>query len=340
MKGASQEYREDLMKAAQLLGTGKMEIREVPKPSPRDGEVLIRVREVGICGSDFSKYQGHNGGILPVIPGHEAVGEIAALGSGVNDIRIGERVALQPSLACGTCSTCLNGWDNICPNKIRLGVDRDGAFAEYVTAPRRVVWTLPDDLSFRDAVLTEPLAVVVHGTKKLPPTAEDRVLAYGTGTLGLFFLQMASLAGAHMTALNTSKPRLEAARQFGADTFSSWERLEAESPRGFTAVYETTGHPAALSQIVTWCAPGARILLVGLSSHDSSVPTAAIARKELLIQGTIVYRNEFSEAIQLLRSGRIRTDLFITHRYPLEKLPEALAEFRSPNRIKDVIVMP
>ena len=328
------------MKASLLFGTEKIEIREVPKPSPREGEVLIRVREVGICGSDFSKYQGHNGGILPVIPGHEAVGEIAALGPGVNDIRIGERVALQPSLACGTCSACLSGWDNICPNKTRLGVDRDGAFAEYVTAPRKSVWTLPDDLSFEDAVLTEPLAVIVHGTKKLPPTAGDRVLVYGAGTLGLLFLQMASLAGAHMTALNTSEPRLEVARQFGADTFSSWERLEAESPCGFTAVYETTGHPAALSRIVKWCAPGARILLVGLSAQESSVPTAAITRKELLIQGTIVYRNEFPEAIKLLQSGRIRTDLFITNRYPLEKLPEVLAGFRSPKRVKDVIVIP
>ncbi len=328
------------MKAALLFGTEKIEIREVPRPSPREGEVLIRVREVGICGSDFSKYQGHNGGILPVIPGHEAVGEIAALGSGVDDICIGERVALQPSLACGTCSACLSGWDNMCPNKIRLGVDRDGAFAEYVTAPRKFVWNLPDDLSFNDAVLTEPLAVVVHGTKKLPPMAGDRVLVYGAGTMGLLFLQMASLAGAHMTALNTSKPRLEVARQFGADTFSSWERLEAESPRGFTAVYETTGHPVALPQIVRWCAPGGRILLVGLSALESSVPTAAITRKELLIQGTIVYRNEFPEAIKLLQSGRIRTDLFITNRYPLEKLPEVLAEFRSPKRVKDVIIMP
>ncbi|MBU1965718.1 MAG: alcohol dehydrogenase catalytic domain-containing protein [Proteobacteria bacterium] len=224
------------MKAALLVGPQKIEIRDLPVPVPREGEVLVRVREAGICGTDFAKYRGDLGGDFPVIAGHEAVGEIADLGLGVVGIHIGERVAIQPNFACGQCETCRSGMENICPNRVRLGLDVDGVFAEYVTAPRKYVWTLPEGLSDSVAALTEPLSIALHGFQKSAP-----------------------------------------------------------------------------------------------------VPTALIARKELLIQGAMTYRDEFRAAIDLLQKGEIRSDLFITNIYPLEKLPEALAGFRSPQRVKDIV---
>jgi 2-desacetyl-2-hydroxyethyl bacteriochlorophyllide A dehydrogenase len=328
------------MKAALLVGPQKIEIRDLPVPVPREGEVLVRVREAGICGTDFAKYRGDLGGNFPVVAGHEAVGEIAALGPGVAGIRIGERVAIQPNFACGQCETCRSGRENICPNRVRLGLDVDGVFAEYVTAPRKYVWTLPEGLSNSAAALTEPLSVALHGFQKSASAAGDRVLVYGTGTIGLFYVQLAVLSGARVTAFNTSGPRLEVARKLGAiQTFRSGAELEAEKG-DFTIVYETSGAADALAHILQWSAPGARILLTGLPEKDSSIPAALIARKELLIQGAMTYQDEFRTALDLLQKGKIRSDLFITNIYPLDKLPEALADFRSPHRIKDLVRIP
>jgi 2-desacetyl-2-hydroxyethyl bacteriochlorophyllide A dehydrogenase len=328
------------MKAAVLIEPNHIEIRDIPTPSPRAGEVLVRIREVGICGSDSSVYQGYLGGILPVVPGHEAVGEIAALGPDVEGIRIGERVAIQPNFACGTCPTCLSGRENICPQKIRMGIDADGAFAEFAIAPRKYVWSLPDSLSNRDAALTEPLAVAVHGIGKCPPTANDRVLVYGAGAIGLLYIQLAVLSGAHVTVLDIAEPRLSVARELGAaETFISGTQLEAAS-RDFTVVYETSGTSDALGHIVQWGAPAARILLAGLPKQESCFPTAPITRKELHIQGAIIYVDEFPKAIELLAKGQIRTDLFFTNVYSLEELSAALADFRSPSRVKDLISIP
>lgn len=325
------------MKAALLVGPQQIEIRDLPVPVPREGEVLVRVREAGICGTDFAKYRGDLGGNFPVIGGHEAVGEVSALGPGVGGIRIGERVAIQPNFACGRCETCRSGRENICPDRVRLGLDVDGVFAEYVTAPRKYLWALPDGLSDSAAALTEPLSVALHGFQKGLPSAEDRVLVYGTGTIGLFFVRLAFLSLARVTAFNTSEPRLEVARKLGAtETFRSGVEMKA-GMGDFRIVYETSGAADALSRIIPWSAPGGKIVLTGLPEKDTSVPAALIARKELLIQGAMTYRDEFPAALDLLLKGEIRPDLFITSILPLERLPEALADFRSPRRIKDII---
>jgi 2-desacetyl-2-hydroxyethyl bacteriochlorophyllide A dehydrogenase len=327
------------MKAAVLIQANQLELRDVPVPTPREGEVLVRIQAVGICGSDFSKYQGYLGGVWPVVPGHEAVGEITALGPGVTGHQVGERVAIQPNFACGTCEICLGGRENCCPQKIRMGIDGDGAFAEYAAVPARYVWRLPEGLSYRDAALTEPLAVAVHGIAKCPPTEKDRVLVYGAGAIGLFYIQLAVLAGAQVAVLDIAEPRLAVARQLGAAvTFSSKAQLE-EAGGGFTLVYETSGTSDALANIVQWCVPGGRILLAGLPKEDSTFSTVLITRKELLIQGAIIYCDEFSQALDLLAQGKIRTDLFITNVCPLEELPAALADFRSPSRVKDLITL-
>ena len=325
------------MKAALLVEPRKIEIRDLPVPMPREGEVLVRVREAGICGTDFAKYRGDLGGNFPVVAGHEAVGEIASLGPGVTGMRIGERVAIQPNFACGQCETCRSGRENICPHRVRLGLDVNGVFAEYVTAPRKYVWKVPEGLSDSAAALTEPLSVALHGFQKCTPVSGDRVLVYGTGTIGLFYVRLAVLSGARVTAFNTSAPRLEVARKLGAtETFRSTTELEAKKG-DFTVIYETSGAANALAHIIPWSAPGARLLLTGLPEKDSPIPAALIARKELLIQGAMTYRDEFGAALALLQKGEIRSELFITNIYPLDKLPEALAGFRSPHRIKDLI---
>ncbi len=325
------------MKAAVLIQPGRIEILDIPVPVPREGEVLVRIVGAGICGTDFAKYKGDLQGNFPVVAGHEGVGRVAALGPGVEGISAGDMVAIQPNFACGTCETCRSGRGNICPNRIRMGLDVNGVFAEYATAPRQYVWKLPEDLPWERAALIEPLSVALHGIGKISSSAADRVLVYGTGAIGLLYVQLAVLAGAEVTAFNTSEGRLAAARRLGAvKTASSLEQLGAGSG-DFTVIYETSGSADALSRIIQLAAPGARILLTGLPEKESLIPAALIARKELLIAGAMTYIHEFGEAIDLLQKGSICTDVFVTGIYPLEKLPGALADFRSPSRIKELV---
>jgi 2-desacetyl-2-hydroxyethyl bacteriochlorophyllide A dehydrogenase len=325
------------MKAAVLLSPGRMEIRDVPVPLPREGEVLVCIHGAGICGTDFAKFKGELQGNFPIVAGHEGVGRVAALGPGTGGISVGEMVAIQPNFACGKCETCRSGRGNICPDRVRLGLDVDGVFAEYATAPAKYVWRLPEGLPWEAAALTEPLAVALHGIRKIAPLAADRVLVYGTGAIGLLYVQLAVLAGAEVTAFNPSPGRLAAARKLGAPkTVNSRDELELQSG-DFSVIYETSGSADALGQIIRVAAPGARILLTGLPERESLLPAALIARKELLIEGAMTYTDEFPAAIALLQQGAIRADVIITNIYPLEQLPGALADFRSPTRIKDLV---
>ncbi|MDI6725715.1 MAG: alcohol dehydrogenase catalytic domain-containing protein [Smithellaceae bacterium] len=328
------------MKAALLIEPGKIEIGDVPVPSPGRGEVLVRIREAGICGSDYAKFTGQLGGPYGIIPGHEAAGEIAALGPGVQGHEPGDRVVIQPNIACGECEICRRGRENICPRKVRLGIDVHGAFAQYVTLPARYVWNLPANLSFSEGALAEPLAVALHGFNKSPSFSGERVLVYGAGVIGLFFIRLAALAGARVTALDPAAPRLAVAARLGAErTLGSLQELEGEAGT-FAVAYETSGTAEALSHIIRLCEPGARIILTGLPKEGTTVLASQIVRKELLIQGAMIYKNEFSGALDLLAKRAIGAEHFISAINPLEKLGKALADFPSPNRVKDLILIP
>ena len=162
------------MKAAVLVEKGKIEVENIQTPEPGPGEVLIRVIVAGICGSDHSLYYGKFGVPFPVIPGHEASGRIEKLGPGVSDLAVGQRVTIQPNLSCFSCPLCLSGHQNICPAKLRLGVDTNGVFAEYVKVPANRLWPIPKGLEDEVAVFAEPLATAVHAMKIMAPQKGDR----------------------------------------------------------------------------------------------------------------------------------------------------------------------
>jgi 2-desacetyl-2-hydroxyethyl bacteriochlorophyllide A dehydrogenase len=328
------------MKAAVLLGPREVEIREVPTPKPGTGEVLIRIREAGICGTDYALYSGKLVTQFPIIPGHEATGEVAALGPEVKGVGIGDRVTIQPNLFCGKCSMCLKGMGNICLNKVRLGLDIDGVFAQYIAVPEKNVWRLPKDLPFSVGTLIEPLSVALHGIQKCPPAPGEKVLVFGVGVIGLLFVQLAVLAEGWVAAFDIAEPRLAIAMELGTKkAFDSVADLEKEAG-SFSVVYETSGIAEALSHIVKLCSPGGRVVITGLPEGEFPVSTTQIVRKELIVQGSMIYKDEFQTAIDLLNEGKIRTDLFISGTYPLDKLLQAMEDFRSPKRVKTLIQMP
>jgi threonine dehydrogenase-like Zn-dependent dehydrogenase len=221
-----------------------------------------------------------------------------------------------------------------------LGLDIDGVFAQYVTAPYKYIWPLPEDLSSSVGILTEPLSVALHGIEKCPPSSGERILVYGAGVIGLLFVQLAVLSKGMVAAFDIAEPRLAIAMELGAKKiFNSISELEKEAG-SFSIIYETSGIPEAFSHIVKLCAPGGRIVLTGLPEREFPVSTTHIVRKELVVQGSMIYKDEFPAAINLLKRGEIKTQLLISETYPLENLSQALEDFRSPKRVKTLIQMP
>jgi L-iditol 2-dehydrogenase len=332
------------MKAAVLEDHQSIRVQEIRKPAPSAGEVLIKVSLGGICGSDHSVYHGKIKAPLPVVPGHEAVGTVVASGDRVSNLELGQRVTIQPNFSCHRCELCAAGYSNICASKIRLGVDINGVFADYVKVPARYVWPIPEDLDDEVAIFTEPLAVCVHALKRRPPRKGERALIFGAGVMGLLALQLAVHHGAAVTAVDLSKRRLALARQLGAV-----ETICAQTPidegtledhfNKFDVIYETSGALVALDQAIRLAACHGTIVVLGLPGKENPVCADQVVRKELQLLGSIIYTDEFPETIEILREGQIDTAALTTAKVQLAELDEALRGFSSPERVKTLVQM-
>ena len=325
------------MKAAVLIEPRKLIIEDMKTPEPGSEEVLIKFSLAGICGSDHTLYHGKFGVPLPVIPGHEAIGRIEEIGDGVSGLAVGQRVTVQPNFSCGSCPLCRAGHKNICPSKIRLGVDTNGVFAEYAVAPADYVWPVPDGIEDEVAVFTEPLAVTVHALNIWAPQKGDQTLVFGSGIMGLLALQLAAAKGAEVTACDLVETRLAMAKQLGAfSTIGPGDSFESFYDT-FKVIYETSGSPVALEKVIRLAAPRGKIVILSLPGKDHPVPTDLIVRKELQIMGSLIYTNEFPESMDILKSGKIKTDLLNTGKLSLNELDNALREFASPERMKMLV---
>lgn len=325
------------MRAAVLEEIQSIRVKDVPIPEPRDNEVLIKISLAGICGSDYSLYYGKFGVSLPVIPGHEAVGTIVRIGSGVNRLAVGQRVTIQPNFSCGKCPLCTSGHGNLCTSKIRLGIDANGVFAEYTIVPAGYVWPIPNDMPDEVAVFTEPLSVCVHALNTTAPKKGDQVMIFGAGVIGLLTLQLAVSRGAAVSAMDLSEPHLAMAKALGAQL-----TLGAEAPietyfNKFDMIYETSGAPTALDLSIRLAAPKGKIVVLGLPGKTHPVLPDLIVRKELRIFGSIIYTEEFPDSINLLKTDVVDTQKLSTSRIALSDLNDALDHFHSPGRVKTLI---
>ncbi len=325
------------MKSAVLVEPCKLIVTDTPPPEPGPGEVLIRVSLAGICGSDHTLYHGRFGVPMPVIPGHEAIGRIEEIGDGVSDVRVGQRVTIQPNFSCGGCALCRAGHKNICPSKVRLGVDTNGVFAELVKVPADYVWPIPDGLADDVAVFTEPVAVIAHAMQVHSPRKGDRTLIFGAGIMGLLCLQLAAAKGAEVTACDIMQSRLAMAKQLGASRIIGTKEPIEPSYGTFDVIYETSGASGALDQVIRLAAPRAKIVVLSLPGQEHPVSTDLIVRKELQIMGSLIYTDEFPEAMDILKRGQIKTDLLNTGKLSLDQLDNALREFASPERMKMLV---
>lgn len=327
------------MKAAVIKGVKILAIEEIAIPEPGDQELLIRVQLAGICGSDSSLYQGKLAAPFPVIPGHEAIGTIAATGSKTERFSVGQRVTIHPNYFCGECPMCRKGLTNICRSKIRLGVDIDGVFADYAVIPEKAARAVPDGLPDEVAVFAEPLAVAAHAVKLAGLKEQESVMVFGAGVIGQLTLQMALLHSRDITACDLVTARLELAMRMGARQVISTQADLDACESGFDVVFETSGAPPALEMAIKLTAPGGRIILLGLPGQSHPVSTVKIVRKELNILGSMIYTDEIDACLKILAQGRVQTRPLVSGIIPLDQLAANLDNFSAPERMKTLIAI-
>jgi len=300
---------------------------------------------VGLCGTDYRIWSGDRPVDYPRILGHEFVGRIESVGRDVGHVTVGQRVVAEPNYWCGRCPLCLEGNRNLCAGRTALGIDVDGAFAEMVRLPARCCWPVADAVPDDEAVLAEPLAVVVRAVNRGAPKPGETAAVVGAGTLGLLALQVLRAAETRVLVVSRSPRRFELARELGAaETHAVGDGpLDATARRfsgreGVDLVVETAGTAEAVNHALALVRPGGRVVLTGLPHESTTLSFFPIVRHEVTIVGSMIYQDEFPQALRLLEQGRVRTRSLLTHRFELDAIDAAFAAHREPTSIKVTVV--
>lgn len=322
------------MKAARFLGKGKMAVEEIPIREPGPKDVVIKVKYCGICGTDVHIFHGEKGSAEvtpPVTLGHELSGEVAAVGEGVDRLKVGDRVSADPNTYCGSCCFCANGKKHLCPSMKGLGTAVDGGFAEYVTVPEETVYLVPDQVSDEAAAMIEPISCCLHGMDLTQIQLGDTVMIVGTGNIGLIMVQLARYGGAScIIAVEPNEKRREKAKLLGADITVDPtkedldEILKEKNIQNIDKVIDCAGLVSTAEYSIGHAGKGAVVMLFGLTGPEDSISLKPfeVFKKELTIKGSFVNPDTFERAIRLLAAGVVRTDLIITGIADLEDIQQ------------------
>jgi L-iditol 2-dehydrogenase len=341
------------MKSLLLSEYSHLEIAEMPAPTPGAGEVLVRVEACGICGSDVHGYDGSSGRrIPPIVMGHEAAGTVAAVGAGVEGFAEGDRVTFDSTVYCGDCEYCARGEINLCENRQVIGVScgdyrRHGAFAEYVVLPQRILYHLPDKLSFAEAAMLEATSVALHAVRVSEAQGSETALVIGAGMIGLLTLQAARAAGCKPVFIaDVDRTRLELARQVGADEalHLSGAKLVAEvlrltEGRGVDLAYEAVGREETVTAAIDSTRKGGTVTLIGNIAPEVKLPLQKVVTRQIRVQGSCASAGEYPQAIELIASGKIKVTPLITAVAPLEDGPRWFERLHAgePNLMKVIL---
>jgi L-iditol 2-dehydrogenase len=335
------------MRAAVLREPGAVVIEERPVPRAGPGEVVVRVRAVGVCGSDTHYYEhGRIGRFVveaPLVLGHEAAGEVTDLGPGVTRLVVGERVSIEPGVPDLTCGQCLAGRYNLCPNMRFFGTPPvDGAFAEYVVVHEAFAHPVPYGVGDDAAALLEPLSVGIWACMKARITAGSRVLITGAGPIGLVSVQAALAFGATEVVVSDVNPiRLALAKELGATLIiDAREARVTDLHCSPDVLLECSGHLPAIGEAIRTLDRAGRAVLVGMGGDEILLPLSVIQERELELTGTFRYAGTWPRAIALVASGRIHLDRLVTGTYRLDQAEEALTACRRDQQSVKVVIHP
>ena len=341
------------MKALLLTGYLHLELAELPRPEIGDVDVLVRVAACGICGSDVHGYDGSTGRrIPPIVMGHEAAGVVEAVGPSVTRFKPGDRVTFDSTIYCGECEYCRAGRNNLCDRREVLGVScgdyrRNGAFAEFVAVPERIMYALPDAVPLEHAALIEAVSVAVHAVGITPLATDDDVLVVGAGMIGLLVIQaLRNAKCGRVLAVDINADRLALAAKLGASlTFDAAkcdavaEVLAATGGRGAATALEVVGTTATIDTAVRGVRKGGSVTLVGNLSPKAEIPLQMIVNREIVLRGSCASNGEYPECIELLASGAIDVRPLISACASLAEAPRWFERLhaREPGLMKVVI---
>ena len=316
-----------------MTAPGKIEFREIETPVPKAGEVLIRIMKIGVCGSDIHVWHGkHPFTSYPVTQGHEVSGEIAALGAGVENLEVGQKVTIQPQVVCGKCYPCRHGKYNLCETLKVMGFQTTGVASEYFAVDAAKVTPLPQEMSFDEGAMIEPLAVAVHAVRKFGDMRGMRVAVLGAGPIGILVAQAAKGMGAESVLItDISDLRLEKARQCGVDFCVNTREADFGEalvssfwPDKADVIYDCAGNNVTMGQAIRCARKGSTIILVAVFAGMAEVDLAVLNDHELDLNTTMMYRNEdYLEAIELVRAGKVDLKPLISKHFAFRDYAEA-----------------
>src|SRR5665647_1290315 len=320
------------MKALVLEEYNKLVYKEVEKPTPEAGEVLVEIKAVGICGSDVHGMDGSTGRrIPPIIMGHEASGVIVEIGKNITGWKIGDRVTFDSTIYKLDDWYTRNGHYNLSDNRMVMGVScsdfkRDGAFAQYVTIPGHILYRIPDNVSFEQAAMVEPVAVALHSINLSGAKINDTAVVCGSGMIGLFIIQLLKQAGCRVIAVDMLPEKLEMAKKAGADYIfnSTSDNVAAEirnftSNRGADLAFEAVGITPTIQTAVESLRKGGTLVLVGNLSPMIELPLQKVVTKELVVKGSCAINGEYPAVLDLISSGKVNVNDMMSAVAPLSE---------------------
>lgn len=326
------------MKAVVLTGIEKMELREVPEPEIRaEGEVLIRIGRVGVCGSDVHYYTsgriGSNIVEYPFVIGHECSGTVAAVGAAVRRVKVGDKVAIDPAIACGNCNQCKVGRKNTCRNLRFLGNPGQiqGCLCEYMVMPEENLYPINERITLGQAVLSEPLSVALYAIEQACMPKAAKIAILGAGPIGLSVLLAAKAEGAAEIYMTEKiNERIDAAGRAGATWVGNPNSQDiiadilALCPAGMDVVYECAGQQETIDQSIELLKPGGKLLIIGIPDFDRLSFAAHTMRREEITLINVRRQNDcVAAAIDFIASGKADVDFMITHRFMPEQSKQA-----------------
>ncbi len=331
-------------------GVGNVELRDIKEPETLPGQVKIRVRAAGVCGTDLHILKDEFRSWPPVVLGHEIAGEIAETGEGVTDFQPGERVTTETYFStCGQCRYCRSGQSNLCLQRRSIGSAVNGGFTQYVVVPARNTHRLPDSVDFEAGALTEPLACVVHAVTKTPTLSPgDVAVIAGPGAIGLLTLQVVKAAGATAVILGVDVDgrRLELARELGADYVVNVQRDDAklivqsitDEGLGADIVYECSGAGTAAAQLLDLVRRRGCYVQIGLFGKPVAWDLDQICYKELVVTGSNAsVPSAWIKALRLMATGEVQTKPLITHIFDVTEWEKAFATFEDRSGVKTLL---
>ena len=322
------------MKSVCLKQPGEISLVDIPLTTRGKGEILLKVRSAGICGSDIGAYKGVNPLVsYPRIIGHEIAGEVIEVPDDEVELIPGDRVILEPYVYCGHCYPCSIGHTNCCENLTVRGVHIEGGMAEYVSHPRHLLHKVPDNIPWNLVPMAEPLVISMHAVNQSQTKAGEHVVIFGAGQIGLLAAQYAQTLGAIAIVVDPVDERLALARSLGiAHTVNPVSSDAQEAIKAITkgrmaeVVIEASGAAPAIRNALDYVSYAGRISLVGWPKNDIALPTALITKKELTIRGSRNSVGQFPESLRLIAEGKVNVEALLTRTVSMDETPATVAD--------------